>query len=128
MYTTVNSDLAIERMRIKSNGLVGIATTNPLTWFTIKSSYSDENSALCIDASDGNTYNLKLYPYVIAGGRVGYKFKINNVGSSTETLILGDDGSVRIRAIDTNYKLYVNGNSWFNGTGDLMEVSQRQEI
>ena len=115
--TTVNTDVAVERMRIKSNGLVGIATTNPLTRFTIKSSYNDENSALCIDAGDGNTYNLKLYPYVIAGGRVGYKFKVNNISSSTETLFLGDNGSVGIGSIDTSYKLYVNGNSWFNGTG-----------
>ena len=34
--TTVNTDVAVERMRITSNGLVGIATTNPLTQFTIK--------------------------------------------------------------------------------------------
>jgi RNA polymerase-binding transcription factor DksA len=110
-----------ERMRIDNNGNINIGSTaTPLTKFCIKSSYSDENSGFCINASDGNTYNLKLYPFVIAGGRVGYIFKVNNISSSSLTLLFGDNGSVGIGGIDTGYKLYVNGTTYINGNTTLI--------
>ncbi len=34
----------------------------------VKSTYNNEDSGLCLDASDGNVYNLKLYPFVVTGG------------------------------------------------------------
>jgi hypothetical protein len=54
-------------------GYFGINTMSPLPRFTTKMSFSDGNTGgLCIDSSDGNTYNLRLYSYVQASAQVGY--------------------------------------------------------
>jgi hypothetical protein len=68
-------------------GNVGIGTTNTISRLTIKSDYSNENTGICINEQDANTYNLKIYPYVQGTSQVGYKFKVNNIALSTETLI-----------------------------------------
>ena len=105
-------------------GNVGIGSTiTPLTTLCIKSNYNDENSGFSINATDNDVYNLKLYPYVIAGGQVGYIFKVNNNALSTNTLLLGYNGSVGIGLLNTDYKLYVNGNTYINGTINANTVS-----
>jgi hypothetical protein len=82
-------------------------------------SYSDGNTGgLCIDSGDGTTYNLRLFSYVQAGAQVGYKFQVNNIGSSNEALILGYDGSVSIPgylyAGGFTNGIRINGNDYGN--------------
>ncbi len=47
-------------MGILNNGRIGIDTVSHLTKFGIKNSYSDENSGLNIDASDGNAVRVTM--------------------------------------------------------------------
>jgi hypothetical protein len=69
-----------------------VGTSSPSTKLTIKSTYNNENSGLCLDASDANVYNLKLYPYVVTGGQVGYKFRVSNQAlTTTEPLFITKD-------------------------------------
>ncbi len=59
--------------------------------------YNDGNTeGWCIDSSDGNTYNLRLYSYVQAGRLVGYIFQVNNIASSVHAITLNYYGSVNI--------------------------------
>jgi hypothetical protein len=39
-------------------GNVGIGTTNTISRLTIKSDYSNENTGICINEQDANTYNF----------------------------------------------------------------------
>ncbi len=74
------------------NGNLGVRISNPPTKLTIKSTYNNEDSGLCLDASDGNVYNLKLYPDVVTGGQVGYKFRVlNQAITTTEPLFVTED-------------------------------------
>jgi hypothetical protein len=69
-----------------------VGISNPSTKLTIKSTYNNEDSGLCLDASDGNVYHLKLYPYVVTGGQVGYKFRVGNQAlTTTEPLFITKD-------------------------------------
>lgn len=85
-------------MSLKSNGYVGIGTTDPITLLTLKTSYSDATKALCLDSSDSLTYNLKLYSAVslAGGGKVDWFFQVNNQALSTNALIIRYDGNVGI--------------------------------
>ena len=82
-------------MRILNNGNVDIGDANPLCKLTVKSTYDNANSGLCINANDdgiAEKYLLKLYPYVVGGGRVGYRFRIHNspVTSSIKDVLTFD--------------------------------------
>ena len=45
-----------------NSGSIGINTSSPLSRLTIRMSYSDGNTGgLCIDSSDPNIYNLKVF-------------------------------------------------------------------
>ncbi len=65
---------------ISGNLGIGIA---PVSRLHVKSTYDSENTGICIDASDGTNYQLKIYPYVVAGGKVGYKFRVYNQDQTT---------------------------------------------
>ena len=112
MYFRTNGG---ERIRIKNTGQVGIGLNNPATSFTIKSTYDSEATGFCMDAGDdgtNNKYNLRLYPYVVGAGQVGYKFKIysSTAGTTDNVLVLGHSGSVGIGMNpNTSYKLNTNG-------------------
>jgi hypothetical protein len=51
---------------------------------TINSDYNDANTGFGINASDGSIddYTMKLYPYVVAGGVVGYAFGTLNASTN----------------------------------------------
>jgi len=76
-----------ERMRIKDNGYIGIGDTNCAGRLTIKSAYDNANDGIIINATDDGTatekYMLKIYPYVVGAGAVGYRFRVINSPSST---------------------------------------------
>ncbi len=56
-------------------GAIGTNTTLFLARLILRMSYSDGNTGgLCIDSADTViTYNLRIFLYVQAGGKVGYK-------------------------------------------------------
>ena len=83
-----------------NGGNVGIGHTNPAYKLHIKCSYDVIASGLHLDASDGGAadrYTLTIYPYVIASGEVGYKFRTQNYYGGTHTpLTLNNYGNVVI--------------------------------
>lgn len=90
-----------ERMRIYPTGYVGIATATgaftALSRFTIKSNYSGgENEGFCLNASDGNVYNWRLYSFVQAGSQVGYKMRVNNISSVVDCITFAHNGHISI--------------------------------
>ncbi len=108
-FTSPNINTNIEeRMRITANGYVGIGIpsagsyVDPLSKFTINSTYGagGENSGLCINATDGTVYNLRLYPYVQAGGQVAYQFRVNNGALSTNSMTIGYNGNIGIGTVN----------------------------
>jgi hypothetical protein len=84
-----------------NSGNVGIGVTNPVYKLHFKSTYDSIPSGLHIDASDTtdpNTYALTIYPYVIGGGEVGYKFRTQNLTGGTNTpLTLNNSGNAVIQ-------------------------------
>jgi hypothetical protein len=84
-----------------NSGNVGIGVTNPVYKLHLKSTYDSIPSGLHIDASDTsnpNTYALTIYPYVIGGGEIGYKFRTQNLTGGTNTpLTLNNSGNVVIQ-------------------------------
>ena len=110
---------ALERMTIiGQTGYVGIATPTPLSRLTIKNGYSDgAGGGLCIDATDGSVYNMRLYSYVQGSGQVAYRFVVNNIASSVTAMTLGFNGNVGMGNDAPAYKLDVTGSA--RATGDF---------
>jgi hypothetical protein len=108
----------LERMRITANGYVGVGIpssgyyVDPLTKFTINSTYGvgGENSGLCINATDGNVYNLRLYPYIQASSQVAYQFQVSNRGSVVNAMAIGHNGFIGIGTINPNHLVNWVGN------------------
>jgi len=107
------STTATERLSIAANGYVGIGWTTPVTKLHVKATYNDANSGLMIDAGDGGnpeTYNLRVFPYVVGGGMVGYKFQTKSSTGGTNTpLVFDHAGNVGIGTSSLTQKLSVNG-------------------
>jgi len=129
--TSSGNSLPIERMRIDANGNVGIGVS-PSYKCHIKCSYNSEASGLHLDADDANPpsnpnkYSLTIWPYVIGGGQVGWRFKTQNFSGGTQTPFeLTHDGSVRLQKdrwhqdSDGGVRLYFGGGSttYINGNG-----------
>jgi hypothetical protein len=128
------------RLFITESGNVGIgmATENITNKFTVKATYDVENSGIMLNASDpGFDYWMKMYPYVIGGGRVGYKFKTNSSLGERTPLTFYDTGSVDIQQdcsagnfTASNY-LITSGTQTAGGvifTGDITEAHYKISI
>ncbi len=103
--------------------------------------YIYEASGLHLDADDANPptnpnkYSLTIWPYVVTGGSVGWKFKTQNLNGGTQTPFeLAHDGSVRLFKdrwhcdSDGVVRLYFEGNSctYINGNGNGNVIEFRQ--
>ncbi|QIG59811.1 hypothetical protein [Dishui Lake phycodnavirus 3] len=84
------------RLVISHSGNVGIGTTNPLSTLTAHVDYgAGQTSGLCLDATNGvEVYNLRLFSYVEASSKVAYRFRVNNLTTSSEAMSLLSDGRV----------------------------------
>jgi uncharacterized protein (UPF0303 family) len=96
--TITSGTIACSSLTTSEN--VGIAMTNPVYMCHIKSTYDGISTGLHIDTSDDTTpnkYALTIYPYAIAGGQVGIKFRTQNFTGGTHTpLTIGNYGAVTV--------------------------------
>ena len=126
-----------ERMRIKDNGYIGIGDTNCAGKLTIKSAYDNTNDGIIINATDDGTanekYMMKIYPYVVGSGQVGYRFRVINSpsGNTTDAISIDHTGRTYFnnevnmkvnlwnRSSEGQNRLYfMNGGRTYFGTGD----------
>ena len=95
-----------ERMRVDASGNIAVGSLQPLTKFCVKANYNISNSAFSIDASDPLPYNLKIYPYIVGTGSVGYKFEVNNQSVTSNIITIDKDfcyiNKLRISGNDPN--------------------------
>ena len=126
-----------ERMRIKDNGYIGIGDTNCAGKLTIKSAYDNANDGIIINATDDGTanekYMMKIYPYVVGSGQVGYRFRVINSpsGNTTDAISIDHTGRTYFNN-EVNMKVnlwnrssegqnrlyYMNGGRTYFGSGD----------
>ena len=101
-YTgTTNTLFGTQRFRINGNGNIGIGNTNPAYKLHVRCSYGVITSGLHLDAGETDTatdkYTLTIYPFVIDGGQVGWRFRTQNfVGGTHTPLTLNNYGDVAI--------------------------------
>lgn len=116
------SDLS-EKMRIKSNGNVGIGTTNPSDKLTVAGSARILNGAnVYLQAPTGSTNDPGDFVFTNSSGTELSRFYyltgsgfVFSIGSTPTTkLLLNDNGELGINTSNTQgYKLAVNGSAIF---------------
>ena len=118
-----------ERMRISSNGNVGIGTANPQSSLSVKT--STENPGLSvISPANGEAASLKLWTRnedaenrfaeiatTASFGDIGLLFKTKPAAGvdTTERMRIASDGNVGIGTDSPATKLHVNGDATING-------------
>ena len=114
-----------EKVRIDTNGNVGIGTTNPITQLHIQSSGNEPGLAMRSTAAGGRIYRIFTNPSWATGS-----LQIYDTTSDNSVIHINSSGNVGINVGATNptlAKLQVNGNVWatsftgsfsgsFNGT------------
>ena len=102
-----NYDDTIERLRITDIGFIGVGIPSvgtdrtPISKFTINSNYGDGDiGGFAINAYDGSSYSLRLFPFVQSPGQVAYLFKTYNQGIGFDSMCIGYNGNVGIGIIN----------------------------
>jgi hypothetical protein len=100
--TSGGNVLPTERLRIDNNGNVGIGVS-PSYKCHIKSSYDNVATGLHLDADDGsnnpNKYALTIWPYVLGGGSVGWRFRTQSLtGGENTPLAFTHEGTIRFQS------------------------------
>jgi hypothetical protein len=109
--TSTSSTTENIRMFINGDGNVGIGITNPAYKCHIKCTYDSIPSGLHLDASEAvpsapNQYALTIYPYVVGGGQVGWKFRTQSQTGGDKTPITLDNAGI----VSLGSDLFVNSN------------------
>jgi hypothetical protein len=116
-----------ERMRIAENGNVGIGVS-PSYKLHVKCVNGSEASGLHLDSSDTgvNQYALTIWPYVIAGSTVGWKFRTQStIGGIQTPLTFDNAGNVILGGtISGNGSLLtsINATNISSGTIDSLRL------
>jgi hypothetical protein len=120
---------SLERMRIASNGNVGIGIS-PSYKLHIKCGYDNVATGLHLDASDNTQYTLTIWPFVVGGGQVGWRFRTISFDGGTNTpLEFRHNGDIRFQAdrwhgsSDGGLRIYyaTNGTTYFRSGNALAE-------
>lgn len=117
LYDLVMSTNDIERIRIKSGGLIGIGTTNPQGDFHLHR--SNENAEIRISTNLNNSHNLDIGAEYGGEGRYfiyGYgNYSIALGTNGTERMRITETGNVGIGTSNAANKLEINGSVGING-------------
>jgi hypothetical protein len=124
---------SLERMRIKSDGNVGIGTNNPTYRTHLRCNYDQVASGLHLDASDSTQYTLTIWPYVVGEGAVGWRFRTISAysGGTNTPLEFSHNGTVSINNNNVNNgaaKLLVSGNDGNNCSALFYHTNRSQGI
>ncbi len=92
-----------DNMIINNNGYIAIGAVSgstPAYRCHIKCNYGDITGSLHLDASDStdpNRYALSIYPCVVGGGQVGWRFRTQSYdGGTTTPLEFRQNGEIRV--------------------------------
>jgi fibronectin-binding autotransporter adhesin len=135
LYRFVDTD-AGERMRITSGGNVGIGSTTPATKLDISGNARITNSSgsgnfLRIKSTTGNYggqvdfYEQDILSHAIISTGANNTFYIRDEYNAATRLLITNVGNVGIGTTVVNYKLRVEGTSYFTGqiyTGDRINI------
>jgi hypothetical protein len=101
------------RVTVDSSGKVGIGTTEPLAKFSVGGDYNNTGTGgIMLDAylPSPDTYSLRINPFVVGSGMVGYQFQTKSATGGTQVPLTFDNaGKVGIGKIAPAYKLDVAG-------------------
>jgi hypothetical protein len=120
---------------VNNSGYVGIGIV-PSYKCHIKCNYDNVGTGLHLDTQDSgdpNKYALTIWPFVIAGGQVGWRFRVlSQSGGNTTPIELRHDGTIRFQ--NNRYHQCSNGvnrfyfqdgqnrSYWSGGNGDLFAL------
>jgi hypothetical protein len=109
-YTAPSNSIVINGV-----GYVGIGV-NPSYKCHVKCNYDNVASGLHLDADDSgtnpNSYALTIWPYVVGGGQVGWRFRTLSVNGGNNTpLTFTNDGTIRFQSY--RWHSCDNGNARF---------------
>ena len=118
---------------IGGNGNVGIGVA-PSYKLHHKCSYNDVGTGIHLDADDGgnnpNKYTLTIWPFVVGGGQVGWRFRTQSLdGGNNTPLEFNHNGTLKVMADrwhesnDGKARLYfaTNGTTYFRSGNALGE-------
>lgn len=107
------------RLKINSNGFVGIGTTDPTSPLDIETKSPANNASIELNTLDGNGQR-----YVIAStsnnNNNGQGFIIKDITNNTTRLKINSNGNVGIGTLDPSEKLEVDGNIFIKENNALI--------
>lgn len=104
------------RFNINANGNVGVGTTNPTSKLHVFGNYQNTGAGgFTLDASDGETYCLKINPFLVQSNSVGYQFQTTNGDRAAVPFTICDSGNVGIGTTNPTSKLHIHSD--YLGTG-----------
>ena len=108
----------VNSLVVGGNGYVGIGTT-PSYRTHIRCGYNNVATGLHLDANDNgnvNQYAMTIWPYVIGGGEVGWRFRVQTqVGGDNTPLTLNSNGNVVVQSNLNMGSATIRGEAYVQG-------------